>query len=271
MNNLCKVAIAGADGKMGQMLINQALKNKQVQLVSALVLSDSKLVGKSVCGYPNIDCEVVYQTDINTAVAKSDVLIDFTRPDGTMEFLEFCLLHRKALVIGTTGFSDAQKEKINTAAKKIPIVFSSNMAPGVNVLFYLAEIASGLLANYDAEIYELHHKHKIDAPSGTALTLGEQILKGRKNYRPLKEMAVMDRTGYTGSRTEGSIGFAVGRGGDIVGEHTVSFLGEGEKLEIRHTSTQRVHYANGAISSGIYLKNKPPGLYTMAQVLGLNI
>lgn len=269
MDKLLKLAIAGADGKMGKMLIQQTLINEHTTLASAYVVPESSVLGKNVGEIHGVKSNICYDDDLNKAVEKSDVLIDFTRPQGTIKFLEVCQKYKKALVIGTTGFSEEQREEIVRASANIPILLSANMALGVNVLFYLTEKAASLLANYDAEIFEVHHKHKVDAPSGTAMALFERILQGRKNTKPMREMAIMSRVGHTGERPDGTVGFSVARGGDTVGEHSAMFLGEGERIELRHISTQRVHYANGAIAAAIFLHKKPASLYSMAQVLGL--
>lgn len=268
-----KLAVAGADGKMGQTIIRQALTNPSVEVVAALVLADSPWQHKKVSQLLGVDCALRFSDNYSAEIAKADVLIDFTRPAGTCEFINICQKLAKKIVIGTTGFDKEQSELIAQASKNIAIVKSSNMAPGVNVLFHLTQIAAKLLAKYDAEIFEMHHRHKVDAPSGTALSLYENILKGRGEFGKAGEndLAVFARSGHTGERKEGRVGFSVARGGDVVGEHTVMFLGEGEKLEIHHTSTTRSHYANGAISASLFLVDKPNGLYDMSQVLGLSL
>ena len=192
------------------------------------------------------------------------MLIDFTRPDGTLEHLR----HAKAMVIGTTGFSPAQKKTIEEAAKRMPIAMAANFAVGVNAAYKLAETAARILGDgYDVEIIEAHHRHKVDAPSGTALRLGEVVAKALN--RKLSEVARHGRSGETGERPEKQIGFHAIRGGDIVGEHTVIFAGQGERLEVTVRSQSRMTYAAGALRAARFLQNRAPGLYDMADVLGL--
>ena len=206
--------------------------------------------------------------DAAKAVSAGDVLIDFTRPEGTLAHLEQCVKAGKAVVIGTTGFSDAQKKTLADAAKRIPIVLSPNFAVGVNAVFKLAETAAGILGDdFDVEIIEAHHRHKVDAPSGTALKLGE-IIAG-KLKRSLKKDAKHGREGDVGARPAKEIGFHAIRGGDIVGEHTVVFAGTGERVEVTVRSQSRATYAMGALRAAKWLKGKPAGLYDMANVLGL--
>jgi 4-hydroxy-tetrahydrodipicolinate reductase len=196
------------------------------------------------------------------------VLIDFTRPEGTMAHLQACVAHGKAMVIGTTGFSEAQRQRIAEAARRIAIVLSPNFAIGVNVVFRLAQTAAAALGDaYDVEIVEAHHRHKIDAPSGTALKLGE-LVAGALG-RDLRQVATHGRSGETGERPAKAIGFHAIRGGDIVGEHTVIFAGAGERVEISVRSQSRTTYAAGALRAARWLGGRPPGLYDMFDVLGL--
>ena len=198
-------------------------------------------------------------------IAAADVLIDFTRPEGTLEHLR----RARAAVVGTTGFSPSQLEEIQREARRIPIVFSPNFAVGVNVVFRLAEVAARALGDaYDVEIVEAHHRHKVDAPSGTALKIGEIIASSLK--RNLQAEARHGRHGDTGERPAKQIGFHAIRGGDIVGEHTVIFAGAGERVEVAVRSQSRATYATGAVRAAKWLKGKPPGLYSMQDVLGLS-
>jgi len=202
--------------------------------------------------------------DALAPIAQADVLIDFTRPEGTLEHLKHC----KAAVIGTTGFSPSQEKSIKEAAKRIPIVLSPNFAIGVNVVFRLAETAARALGDaYDVEIVEAHHRHKVDAPSGTALKLGEIIASSLK--RDLGKEAQHGRHGDTGERPAKQIGFHAIRGGDIVGEHTVIFAGSGERVEVTVRSQSRMTYAAGALRAAKWLKGRPAGLYDMSDVLGM--
>jgi 4-hydroxy-tetrahydrodipicolinate reductase len=206
--------------------------------------------------------------DVPAALSTADVLIDFTRPEGTLEHLHACLGAKRAMVIGTTGFDAAQLARIREAARTIAIVMAPNMSIGVNVALRLVEMASRSLGpEYDVEVFEIHHKMKVDAPSGTALKLGEVAAKARG--ATLEADAVFARHGVTGERKQGSVGFSAARGGDIVGDHTVFFAGPGERIEITHRSSSRATYAQGALRAARFLAGKPPGLYDMADVLGL--
>ena len=210
---------------------------------------------------------VAIASDLDT-MAGSQYLIDFTRPEGTMEHLRACVRHGVKLIIGTTGFSDAQKAEIAEAAKSIAIVMAPNMSVGVNVTLKLLEMAAKAMATgYDIEIVEAHHRHKVDAPSGTALKMGEVIADALG--RDLKDCAVYERYGHTGERDPSSIGFATVRGGDIVGDHTVLFAGIGDRIEITHKSSSRATYAQGSLRAVRFLAGQPNGLFDMFDVLGL--
>ncbi len=255
-----KIAIAGAGGRMGQALIEAVLADRELQLVAALEAAGSAALGR-LAGNLKIASDLA-------ALTAADVLIDFTRPEGTLAHLEACLAHGKAMVIGTTGFNEAQKSRILDAAKRVPIAMSPNFAIGVNVVFRLAQTAAKALGDaYDVEIVEAHHRHKVDAPSGTALKLGELVAGalGRK----LGEVATHGRKGDTGVRPAQAIGFHSIRGGDIVGEHTVIFAGAGERVEVAVRSQSRMTYAAGALRAAHWLKGRGPGLYDMFDVLGL--
>jgi 4-hydroxy-tetrahydrodipicolinate reductase len=255
-----KIAVAGAGGRMGATLIQAIEDDGALVLAAALDAPGSAPIGREVGG-------VKVTADIAAAVAGCDVLIDFTRPEGTLQHLEACVQRSKGMVIGTTGFSESQTELIENAAKRIPIAMSPNFAVGVNALFAMVGgTAKALGEGYDIEIIEAHHRHKVDAPSGTALKLGEIIAKalnrGAKDY-------VFGRQGDTGERPARQIGFHALRGGDIVGEHTVLFAGLGERLEFTVRSQSRMTYAVGAVRAAKWLRGRSPGLYDMSDVLGL--
>jgi 4-hydroxy-tetrahydrodipicolinate reductase len=251
-----KVAIAGASGRMGRTLIEAVLADRELELAAALEAPGSPALGSEI-GKTKVTSDA-------GMVALADVLIDFTRPEGTLAHLK----HARAMVIGTTGFSDAQKKDVADAAKRIPIVMAANFAVGVNAVYKLAETAARILGDdFDVEIIEAHHRHKVDAPSGTALKLGEIVASVLK--RNLKSDAKHGREGDTGARPGKQIGFHAIRGGDIVGEHTVIFAGTGERVEVTVRSQSRMTYALGALRAAKWLKGRPPGLYDMGDVLGL--
>lgn len=256
-----RVVVAGAGGKMGQTLIEAVRADKDLVLAAALDVRDSPAVGTEISG-------IKVGSDAARAIAAGDVLIDFTRPEGTIEHLEVCARQGKSIVIGTTGFSDPLKKAILQAGRRIPIAMSPNFAVGVNALFKLAEVAAGILGDdFDVEIVEAHHRNKVDAPSGTALKLGEVIASSLK--RDLKKEARHGRAGDTGVRPLKQIGFHAIRGGDIVGEHTVIFAGAGERVELTIRSQSRMTYALGALRAVKFLRGKRAGLYDMNDVLGL--
>ncbi|EKN4691206.1 4-hydroxy-tetrahydrodipicolinate reductase [Yersinia ruckeri] len=265
-----RVAIVGAGGRMGRQLIQAIHHIAGVTLSAALERKGSSLVGTDAGELAGVSRLNVKVTDDIVAVIDSiDVLIDFTRPEGTLAHLALCRQHGKAMVIGTTGFDDAGKAAIQAAATDIGIVFAANFSVGVNLVLKLLEKATKVMGDYaDIEIIEAHHRHKVDAPSGTALAMGEAIAETLG--RDLKDCAVYSREGYTGERKEGTIGFATVRAGDIVGEHTAMFADIGERVEITHKATSRMTFANGAIKSAIWLSNQDKGLFDMRDVLGLN-
>jgi 4-hydroxy-tetrahydrodipicolinate reductase len=255
-----KVAVAGAGGRMGQVLIEAVLSDRELQLAAALDAAGSAALGRAA-GPVKIGADL-------GALAAADVLVDFTRPEGTLAHLEACVGRGKAMVIGTTGFSEAQKARIAQGAKRIPVVLSPNFAIGVNVVFRLAQTAAKALGDaYDVEIVEAHHRHKVDAPSGTALMLGELVAQALE--RDLAQVAIHGREGDTGERPAKAIGFHSIRGGDIVGEHTVIFAGAGERVEVSVRSQSRMTYAAGALRAAKWLQGRGPGLYDMFDVLGL--
>jgi 4-hydroxy-tetrahydrodipicolinate reductase len=261
------IAIAGAGGRMGVTLIEAVLASADTRLAAALDLKGSPTIGQDA-GAPLGKTTGVRIGDDLAALAGADCLIDFTRPEGTLAHLDACVKAGVKMVIGTTGFTDEGKAAIAAAAKKIPIVFAPNMAIGVNAAFRLAEVAAQILGDdFDVEIIEAHHRHKVDAPSGTAIRLGE-VVAGALG-RDLKDCAVYGREGITGERDRKSIAFHSLRGGDIVGDHTVVFAGTGERVEVTVRSQSRATYAIGALRAALFLAGKPAGLYGMQDVLGL--
>ncbi|BBO60247.1 4-hydroxy-tetrahydrodipicolinate reductase [Mycoavidus sp. B2-EB] len=263
-----KIALAGASGRMGRMLIETVLATPSVQLVGVYERANSALIGQDAGAFLGQCTGVSVSNEMHTVLAAADCLIDFTRPEGTLAHLPVAAEHGVKLVIGTTGFTPAQRAEIEAAASRVPIVFAPNMSVGVNVTFKLLELAARFLASdYDIEIIEAHHRHKVDAPSGTALKMGEIVAQALG--RDLAEVAVYGREGVTGERTSSTIGFATVRGGDIVGDHTVLFAGPGERIEITHKSASRLSYAQGALRAAHFLADKPNGLFDMQDVLGL--
>lgn len=262
-----RIAIAGASGRMGQMLIDAILKSTDLQLAVALDRKGSTALGQDA-GAPLGQQTGVLITDDLDALANADCLIDFTRPEGTLEHLHACVKHGTRAVIGTTGFDDNGRAAIEVAAQKIGIVFAPNMSVGVNATLKLLDMAARILnSGYDVEVFEAHHRNKVDAPSGTALKMGETIASAWDVALP--DVATWSRHGDTGVRKPGTIGFSVLRGGDIVGDHTVSFCGIGERIEITHRSGSRATYAEGALRAARFLQDKHNGLYDMQSVLGL--
>nr|WP_207794065.1 4-hydroxy-tetrahydrodipicolinate reductase [Ramlibacter algicola] len=268
MSPVHQVAVAGATGRMGQMLIEAIRASGDCQLAGAMDQASSPAIGNDAAAFLGHASGIAVVSDPRQALTKAQVLIDFTRPEGTMAHLAACRERQVNLVIGTTGFSDAQKAQIADAARDIAIVMAPNMSVGVNVTLKLLETAAKALATgYDIEIIEAHHRHKVDAPSGTALKMGEVVAAALG--RDLKECAVYGREGVTGERDPSTIGFATVRGGDIVGDHTVLFAGTGERIEISHRAASRATYAQGSLRAVRFLAGKRSGLFDMFDVLGL--
>lgn len=268
-NKPLKIAIAGASGRMGRMLIEAVTAADDTQLAGALDVPGCPAIGQDAAAFSGKPAGVLISSELSIGLADADFLIDFTRPEGTLQHLDYCAQHGIKMIIGTTGFDEAGKAAIAAAAKKIAIVFAPNMSVGVNVTMKLLELAAKSFAEgYDIEIIEAHHRHKVDAPSGTALKMGE-VIAGAMG-RDLNDVAVYAREGITGERDPSSIGFATIRGGDIVGDHTVLFAGIGERVEISHKSSSRVTYANGSLRAARFLRDKPSGLFDMHDVLGLS-
>lgn len=264
-----KIAILGAAGRMGRALVNAIALQADAQLVAALDREnapESGLDAGSLAGLPALG--VFISSDIDEALARADVLIDFTRPEGTLAAIAACRKAGKPIIIGTTGFTAEQKAVIAAATQQIAVCQAANFSVGVNVLLKLVEDAARTLGDaYDVEIVEAHHRHKVDAPSGTALALGEAAAAGLG--RDLKQVAVYGREGHTGARETQTIGFATVRGGDVIGDHTVMYLGEGERLEISHKASSRSNFAGGAVRAALWLAARPAGGYSMRDVLGL--
>ena len=263
-----RIAIAGASGRMGQMLIEAVRAAPDCDLAGALDIAGSPGIGLDASAFLGQPCGVSITADLALGLKNAQTLIDFTRPEGTLAHLRVCRELGVNMVIGTTGFTDAQKAEIAAAAQDIAIVMAPNMSVGVNVTLKLLEMAAKALSTgYDIEIIEAHHRHKVDAPSGTALKMGEVIADALG--RDLKECAVYAREGVTGERDPSSIGFATIRGGDIVGDHTVLFAGTGERIEISHKSSSRATYAQGSLRAARFLGAQKTGLFDMFDVLNL--
>jgi 4-hydroxy-tetrahydrodipicolinate reductase len=263
------IAIAGSSGRMGRALLEAIAQAPDMRLSAALDRAGSPYLMKDAGELIGTPWGINIADDVAAALPGSDVLIDFTRPEGTLAHLAVCRREDIKMVIGTTGFSAEQKEEFKAASKDIPIVFAPNMSVGVNVTFKLLELAARVLnEGYDIEIIEAHHRHKVDAPSGTALHMGEVVAKvlGRNLF----EVAVYGREGNTGERASDTIGFATVRGGDIVGDHTVIFAGTGERIEISHKASSRATFAEGALRAARFLRDKQSGLFDMQDVLGLH-
>ncbi len=268
MTSRCRVAVAGASGRMGQMLIEALLGSADCQLAGALDRPGSPAIGTDAGAFLGRATGITITDQLASGLAAAEVLIDFTRPEGTLEHLRICQQLGVQMVIGTTGFDAAGKAAIAAAAHQIAIVMAPNMSVGVNVVLGLLQQAARALGDgYDVEIVEAHHRHKVDAPSGTALQMGEVVASALG--RSLAECAVYGREGTTGARDAQTIGFATVRGGDVVGDHTVMFLGTGERIEISHKSSSRATYAQGALRAARFLRGRAAGLYDMNAVLGL--
>ncbi|MFB1018045.1 MAG: 4-hydroxy-tetrahydrodipicolinate reductase [Burkholderiaceae bacterium] len=264
-----RVVIAGASGRMGQMLVDAVCADANMTLVGALDHASSPALGQDAGAFAGRTTGVVIQSDLATALAGAHVLIDFTRPEGTLAHVQAASAAGVAVVIGTTGFSDEQKAQLQHASATTAMVMAPNMSVGVNVTLKLLEMAAKAMpTGYDIEIIEAHHRHKVDAPSGTALKMGEVVAHALG--RDLKDCAVYGRDGVTGERDPSTIGFATIRGGDIVGDHTVLFAGTGERIEITHKSSSRATYAQGSLRATRFLADKSSGMYDMFDVLGLH-
>ncbi len=263
-----KFAVAGATGKMGKMFIETILRSPNAQLTGALEHPGCPLLGSDAGAFLGQQTNVLITSDLAKGLVGAEYLIDFTRPEGTLLHVEAAKQAGVKMIIGTTGFATEQLQQLRSATDTIAIVFAPNMSVGVNATLKILQVAAQLLnQGYDIEIVEAHHRHKVDAPSGTAIKMGEVIAMAQGHS--LADLAVYAREGHTGERKPGSIGFATIRGGDIVGDHTVIFAGEGERIEISHKSSSRQSYAEGALRAAAFLQNQPKGWFDMHDVLGL--
>jgi len=261
------VAVAGAGGRMGRMLIETVLASQDLHLKAALEQSGNALVGRNAGQLVGAQSDAGISDDIEASLAGCDFLVDFTRPEGTMTHLAACRRLGVRMVIGTTGFSEQQQLLIQDAGRELAIAMAPNFSVGVNVTFKLLDVAAAALRHgYDVEILEAHHRHKVDAPSGTALRMGEVV--ARALGRDLRQCAIYGREGVTGARADETIGFSAVRGGDLVGDHTVMFIGAGERLEITHRASSRANFAQGALRAGRFLMSKQTGFFDMFDVLG---
>ncbi|MCG3725978.1 4-hydroxy-tetrahydrodipicolinate reductase [Vibrio cincinnatiensis] len=267
---MVRIAIAGAAGRMGRNLVKASHYHPETTVGAGSERPESSLVGVDIgelCGEGRLDVALV--DNLELAIHDFDVIIDFTAPASTLANIELCKQYGKKLVIGTTGFSEQERAIINEAATVIPIVMAPNYSVGVNLVFKLLEKAAKVMGDYcDIEIIEAHHRYKVDAPSGTAIGMGEAIAGAMGNK--LSDVAVYAREGITGERQRNEIGFATIRAGDIVGEHTAMFADIGERVEITHKATDRMTFANGAVKAAVWLAEKDAGLYSMTDVLFLN-
>ncbi|MDB5970735.1 MAG: 4-hydroxy-tetrahydrodipicolinate reductase [Hydrocarboniphaga sp.] len=260
MTDPIRIAILGAAGRMGRALIDALPQHGTLRLGAALDRAEAAGQNQEVAAGVPLSADLAAQT------GNFDVLIDFTRPEGTLAALDSCVAARRGMVIGTTGFSSEQRARIEAAAQRIPICMSGNFSIGVNLCLALVEHAARVLGErFDIEVIEAHHRHKVDAPSGTALMLGEAAARGAGVT--LAEQAVYAREGHTGARAANTIGFSTIRGGDVVGDHSVLFLGDGERIEITHKASNRANFANGALRAAAWLQGRPAGLYSMTDVL----
>ncbi len=266
---MIRVAVVGASGRMGLCLIKAAELAEKTSLSVAVTRAGSASLDKDAGDLAGIGAiNIAVQDDLSKVLDQFDVLIDFTRPEPSMQYIELCRQAGKQVIIGTTGYSEEQKAKIAVAAKDIAIVLAPNMSVGVNLSLKLLEMTAKVMGDYtDIEVIEAHHRHKVDAPSGTALRMGEVIADTLG--RDLKDCAIYGREGDTGERDRKTIGFSTIRAGDIVGEHTVMFADEGERVEITHKATSRMTFANGAVRAAVWLESQKNGLYDMQDVLGL--
>ncbi|MEZ2746695.1 4-hydroxy-tetrahydrodipicolinate reductase [Halopseudomonas bauzanensis] len=264
-----RIAVIGAAGRLGKTLIEAIQQAEGASLTAAIERPQSSLIGADageLAGVGKLGVNVV--GDLNQVLGDFDVLIDFTHPTSTLVNLDICRAAGKAMVIGTTGFSDAEKQQIADAAQQVPVVFAPNFSVGVNLTLKLLDMAARVMGDEaDIEIIEAHHRHKVDAPSGTALRMGEVVADALG--RNLQEVAVYGREGQTGARDRNTIGFATVRAGDVVGDHTVLFATEGERVEITHKASSRMTFAKGAVRSAIWLGERASGLYDMQDVLAL--
>lgn len=266
---MTRIAIAGAAGRMGKALIESTHKNPESSLAAAIVRPGSSLIGADAGELGNVGkLNVKVSASIADVINDFDVLIDFSSPTATLENVKICAAHNRPIVIGTTGFSAAEKDELLSYQTKIPLLLSANFSTGVNLCFKLLDLAARVLGEgYDVEIYEAHHRHKVDSPSGTAVRMGEVLADALG--RDLQQVAVYGREGQIGPRPKDTIGFATVRGGDVVGDHTVMFMVDGERVEITHKASSRLAFSNGAVRAAVWLQQQRPGLFDMQDMLGL--
>ncbi len=266
---MTRIAIAGAAGRMGKALSEATQKNPHTSLGVATVRPGSSLLGADAGELGNVGkLGVLVVDDLLAAINDFDVLIDFSSPLATLEHVKMCAEHKKPIVIGTTGFSAAEKAELLAFQAQIPLLLSANFSTGVNLCFKLLDLAARVLGDdYDVEVYEAHHRHKVDSPSGTAMRMGEVLANALE--RDLDKVAVYGREGQIGPRPRDTIGFATVRGGDVVGDHTVMFMADGERVEITHKASSRLAFANGAVRAAVWLQQQDKGLFDMQDVLGL--
>jgi len=264
-----RIAIAGAAGRMGRILLEAVKQNPQARLGAATGRPGSSLIGADAGEIAGLGkCQVRLVDDLREVIQDFDVLIDFTTPQTTLANAKLCAAHGKGLVIGTTGFTAEERQALLAFQHQIPLCIAANFSTGVNLCFKLLEMAARVLGNdADIEIVEAHHRHKVDSPSGTALRMGEVLADTLG--RDLDQVAVYGREGQIGPRPRDTIGFATVRGGDVVGDHTVMFMADGERVEITHKASSRMAFARGAVRAAIWLQQQPKGLFDMQDVLGL--
>lgn len=266
---MTRIAIAGAAGRMGKALIESTYKNPATSLGAAIVRPGSSLIGADAGELGNVGkLGISVVGTVAEVIDQFDVLIDFSSPMATLDNVKICAAHEKPIVIGTTGFSAAEKTELLNYQTQIPLLLSANFSTGVNLCFKLLDMAARVLADdYDVEVYEAHHRHKVDSPSGTAMRMGEVLANALE--RDLDKVAVYGREGQIGPRPRDTIGFATVRGGDVVGDHTVMFMADGERVEITHKASSRLAFSNGAVRAAIWLQQQKTGLFDMQDVLGL--
>lgn len=266
---MTRIGIAGAAGRMGKALIESTHKHPETSLHAAIVRPGSSLVGADAGELGNVGkLGVPVLGSLAEAIENIDVLIDFSSPQATLDNAKLCAAHGKPMVIGTTGFSAAEKTELLSYQTQIPLLLSANFSTGVNLCFKLLDLAARVLGDgYDVEVYEAHHRHKVDSPSGTAVRMGEVLANALE--RDLDKVAVYGREGQIGARPRDTIGFATVRGGDVVGDHTVMFMADGERVEITHKASSRLAFSNGAVRAAIWLQQQKSGLFDMQDVLGL--
>ena len=268
MNDTLNILIVGATGKMGQALIQEIISDKITKLCGAVEHKDSSFIGQDAGHFFGVETNIIIKDCFDDSSKAADVLIDFTRPSASLEYLAYCRNHKIKYVLGTTGFSEGEKEIIEDASNDISICFAPNMSVGVNLLLSLTEMATKVLhEDFDIEIIETHHKDKVDAPSGTALGLGQAVASS--SNRTLSEHGVFQREGIMPPRQRTDIGFSTIRGGDVVGDHTVLYAGDGERIELTHKASSRKTFAKGALRAAKFIATKTQGLFDMRDVLDL--